>query len=96
MGTTFAVCGRCGCNQPATQVLKCTACGRVFCSVCGSCPEHYSAHTVVLGQIPYDKKRVSQAVYDLLMAGRKLEAVKLYAANTGCGLKEAKDYVDSL
>jgi len=32
----------------------------------------------------------------LVMSGRKVEAVKLYREKIGCGLKEAKDYIDSL
>jgi ribosomal protein L7/L12 len=35
-------------------------------------------------------------VKQLAMNGRKIEAIKLYRQQTGCGLAEAKTYVDSL
>ncbi len=35
-------------------------------------------------------------VLELARAGRKIEAIKLYRDKTGVGLKEAKDYVESL
>ena len=33
---------------------------------------------------------------DLVRNGQKIEAIRLYRLQTGTGLKEAKDYVDSL
>ena len=33
---------------------------------------------------------------ELMKTGRKIEAIKLYREQTGVGLKEAKDYVESL
>ncbi len=36
------------------------------------------------------------AVIEALRSGRKIEAIKLYRAETGCGLKEAKDAVEEL
>jgi large subunit ribosomal protein L7/L12 len=36
------------------------------------------------------------AVVELAMAGKKIEAIKLYREMTGAGLKEAKSFVDSL
>ena len=39
---------------------------------------------------------LEQQVRDLLAQGKKVEAVKLVLTQTGKGLKEAKDYVDSL
>lgn len=38
----------------------------------------------------------SQAVKSAVDAGRKIEAIKIYRAETGVGLKEAKDAVDFL
>jgi Ribosomal protein L7/L12 C-terminal domain len=35
-------------------------------------------------------------VMELLNAGQKINAIKLYRKQTGVGLKEAKDYVESL
>jgi len=37
-----------------------------------------------------------QEVSALLVAGRKIEAIRVYRAATGVGLKEAKDAVDAL
>ena len=31
-----------------------------------------------------------------MKAGQKIQAIKLYREQTGAGLKEAKDYVESL
>ena len=39
---------------------------------------------------------VYQEVVNLVKSGQKLQAVKCIKDNTGCGLKEAKDYVDQL
>ncbi len=39
---------------------------------------------------------VNPEVMERVKAGRKIEAIKLYRAQTGAGLKEAKDYVESL
>jgi large subunit ribosomal protein L7/L12 len=38
----------------------------------------------------------TQQLADLLRNGRKIEAIKLYRAQTGVGLKEAKDAVDAM
>ncbi len=35
-------------------------------------------------------------VLELLIAGKKIEAIKLYREQSGADLKEAKDYVESL
>jgi hypothetical protein len=39
---------------------------------------------------------VDEKIMELVNAGRKIEAIKLYREQTGVGLKEAKDYVESL
>ncbi len=39
---------------------------------------------------------IEREVYSLLARGRKIEAIKKVRELTGMGLKEAKDYVDSL
>lgn len=39
---------------------------------------------------------VNQQVMDLVKAGQTIQAIKLYREQTGAGLKEAKDYVESL
>lgn len=44
-------------------------------------------------QIPAD---VAQEIADHLYAGRKIQAIKLYRNRTGQGLKEAKEFIESL
>lgn len=39
---------------------------------------------------------VDAEVRDLARNGRKIEAIKLYRERTGCGLAEAKAFIDSL
>jgi ribosomal protein L7/L12 len=39
---------------------------------------------------------VSPEILDLVRQGRKIEAIKLYRLETGVGLREAKEFVDSL
>ena len=47
-----------------------------------------------LGIDPYEG--IDKRLVDLVRTGQKLEAIKLYRKETGCGLKEAKDYVEGL
>lgn len=39
---------------------------------------------------------VSPAVLELVRMGKKIQAIKLFREETGFGLKEAKDFIDSL
>ena len=39
---------------------------------------------------------VNQQVMELVKAGQKIQAIKLYREQTGAGLKEAKEYVEGL
>ena len=43
---------------------------------------------------PYEG--LDKQIVDLVRSGQKIEAIKLYRAQTGVGLKEAKDYVERL
>ncbi|MDF1837431.1 MAG: hypothetical protein P1V35_06170 [Planctomycetota bacterium] len=43
---------------------------------------------------PYEA--LSQSVAAALKSGRKIEAIKQYRAETGAGLREAKDFIDSV
>jgi hypothetical protein len=47
------------------------------------------------GGIPRDP-RLPNAFYEALVADKKIQAIKLYREATGVGLREAKQYVDSL
>jgi ribosomal protein L7/L12 len=52
---------------------------------------------VILKQLGIDPAAdVNPRVLELVRSGQKIEAIKLYRSETGVGLKEAKDYVDSL
>ena len=39
---------------------------------------------------------VNEKVLELVKAGQKIPAIKLYREQTGAGLKDAKDYVEGL
>lgn len=52
---------------------------------------------VVLKQLGVDATTdVDPRVLELARSGQKIEAIKLYRTQTGAGLKEAKDFVESL
>jgi ribosomal protein L7/L12 len=42
------------------------------------------------------KEDANLQIVELMKAGRKIEAIKLYREQSGVGLKDAKDYVESL
>lgn len=39
---------------------------------------------------------IDKQLVDLVRSGQKIDAIKLYRLQTGVGLKEAKDYIESL
>ncbi|GAG75843.1 unnamed protein product [marine sediment metagenome] len=39
---------------------------------------------------------ITQEIVDLVRMGRKIEAIKLYREETGAGLKEAKEAIDTI
>lgn len=39
---------------------------------------------------------ISAEIVTLIFAGRKIEAIKRYKDEAGCGLKEAKEYIDRM
>lgn len=45
---------------------------------------------------PAGKDQPSAKVLDYLKRGRKIQAISQYRAEAGVGLREAKDYIDSL
>jgi ribosomal protein L7/L12 len=51
------------------------------------------ATNVTPGELP---DKVMDEVQELLLAGNKIEAIKLYRKQTGSGLKEAKDAVEAI
>ncbi len=44
-------------------------------------------------ELPEDKR---QAILEAIYGARKIEAIKLVREATGCGLKEAKEFVEKL
>jgi hypothetical protein len=40
--------------------------------------------------------RLPPAFFEAMAANKKIQAIKIYREHTGVGLREAKDYVDSL
>jgi Ribosomal protein L7/L12 C-terminal domain len=52
---------------------------------------------LILSHLGLDPNQgVSPQVMELVKAGQKIQAIKVYREQTGAGLKEAKDYVESL
>jgi ribosomal protein L7/L12 len=52
---------------------------------------------LILNHLGVDPNQgANEKVMELLKAGQKIQAIKLYREQTGAGLKEAKDYVESL
>jgi ribosomal protein L7/L12 len=52
---------------------------------------------LILGHLGLDPNQdVNLKIVELMNAGRKIQAIKLYREQTGAGLKEAKDYVERL
>jgi hypothetical protein len=51
----------------------------------------------ILRHLGFDPNQiVNQKIMEFVKAGEKIRAIKLYREHTGVGLKEAKDYVESL
>ncbi len=44
----------------------------------------------------FSRDDIPAHVIDLLLAGKKVQAIKCYREQTGTSLKEAKDLIDSL
>jgi len=52
---------------------------------------------LILKHLNIDPDRdVNPQIAELLKAGQKIQAMKLYRLHSGAGLKEAKDYIESL
>ena len=47
-----------------------------------------------MGKSPTDEQ--VQQIMEAVFAGQKIQAIKLYRQSTNCGLKEAKDFIESL
>jgi len=59
---------------------------------CGQCGQPLST----AGASGHNDEALAEAARALVRDGRKIEAVKLVKERLGCGLKEAKDYVEYL
>jgi large subunit ribosomal protein L7/L12 len=49
-----------------------------------------------LDYVDHPDKSISPEIMYQLQLGNKIEAIKIYREQTGLGLKEAKDFIDSL
>lgn len=47
-------------------------------------------------QADREKENEVARLTEALLAGQKIEAIKIYRERTGCGLKEAKDEIEAL
>jgi predicted amidophosphoribosyltransferase len=87
---TGDTCGKCGVTlRPEER----------FCGKCGyPAPENVKPqmHDEPLPFRAAPNDALAQAARTLLLQGRKIQAIKLVRERTGCGLKEAKDFVESL
>ena len=75
----LGVCKTCG-KMVSNEAMSCPHCGQ---------PMPYSDPKVI------DSTRSHSRALDLARQGRKIEAIKVVREETGLGLKEAKDLVDS-
>ncbi len=51
---------------------------------------------LILEQLGIDPdKGLDAQLKELVNSGQKIEAIRLYRQQTGCGLKEAKDHIDA-
>ena len=52
---------------------------------------------LILSHLGLDPNQgVNEEVMELVKAGQKIQAIKVYREQTGVGLKDAKDYVEGL
>jgi hypothetical protein len=74
-----------------------------YCSACGAALEDSPPNSYA-GQ-PADASATKDSaptspgdvqLLELLRAGKKIPAIKIYREQAGCGLKDAKDYVEAL
>lgn len=63
-----------------------------LCAELGVDPGHVIGHRSDLQAKPVDLADIRAEV----LAGRKIQAIKIYRERTGTGLKEAKEYIDQL
>ena len=87
-------CPKCG--QPLTPPMHAVS---MQCPACKNfiiIPESAIVHPGDAGEPAAVRTDQEQALVDLLCAGNKIGAIKLYRQATGAGLKEAKDAIDQL
>jgi hypothetical protein len=77
---------------------KCPSCGGdvpsdvELCKFCGAQVPAVASETPAGGSL----SALEEEILSLLRQGRKIEAIKVYRTATNCGLKDAKDAVESL
>lgn len=76
------------------QLGVCRTCGGMVSSEAISCPHCGQPMPYTEGKV-IDKSSSHSQARELLKQGRKIEAIKVVREETGLGLKEAKDLVES-
>src|SRR5262245_30234534 len=75
----------------------CRHCGGLFAAGDRFCPKCGTPTTQQESEAPTSEGSSWESrVLDLMRAGQKIEAIKIYRTETGAGLKEAKDAVEAL
>jgi ribosomal protein L7/L12 len=82
-------------NENAPGAERCASCGAALTTIAAERdddnPSTDNPYTA-----PQTVSAPEQSIRELLAAGRKIEAIKLYREQTGAGLKEAKDAVEAI
>jgi len=86
--------------------VNCKSCGGVnevpsgkisiLCSFCGNAIQIEQSVSNTETEETRKERELQEKVKSLIIDGKKLHAVKLYMDEMGIGLKEAKEYIDSI
>ena len=77
----------------------CSACGHenaLVESTCAGCGVSLDPADETVSSEPPDAPELERRVLELMVAGRKIEAINVYREETGCGLREAKNAVEAM
>ena len=88
-------CRFCDHNNPV-GTDRCQNCGSWMEQAVPSALAGQEPRTASDERVPQQPDSLEGQILLLMQAGKKIEAIKLYRQETGCGLKEAKDAVEAL
>jgi ribosomal protein L7/L12 len=79
-------------------LINCPECGKQISDMATSCPEcgYPLQKSTISNHQHLNDYEIENEVKRLIDEGKEIYAVKYYKDNMNCGLKEAKDKVDSL